>query len=144
MKVTKILSLLIVSLIVISCSKTKKTVNKLEGEWQVHEYKVTNSNGLTYFYPADGTITFKNFSENICDYFIDITYDNQGTTYSKNESGTLILHEDGEYYDMNRINADESTTVLEDGRIVLLTSDDLKTHFGDEFGLHAFILEKQN
>ena len=142
MKATKIIWFLMVSLLVISCSKTKKTTNKLEGEWQVYEYKVSNSQGLTYFYTAEGTITFKNFSENICDYFIDITYDNQGTIYSKNESGTLILHEDGEYYDMNRLNADETTTVLEDGRIILLTSDDLKTYFGDEFGLHQFILEK--
>lgn len=142
MKAFELFLVFALGVIVISCSKTEKTQNKLAGEWIVYEYKVTNLNGLTYFYPAEGTLSFKNCSENICDYFIDITYDVQGTINSKNESGTLVLHEDGEYYDLNRQNTNGSTTVLENGRIILLTSDDLKTQFGDEFGLHQFILEK--
>jgi len=134
--------IVLVALICYSCNKVNSTRKKLEGNWKVIEYKVTNTQGLTYFYDAQGTWCFKNCNGNECEYDINIHYPNQGIEAQKVESGILQIEEDGEHITLLRYNGDGSITTIEDGRIMMLTNNDLKSIFIDEFGMHHFILEK--
>jgi type 1 fimbria pilin len=138
----RLLLILILLIASSACDKVKSTQKKLAGEWSIYEYKYINTNGLTYYYPASGVVSFSNCSEGTCDYVIDMDYVIQGTTYQKNESGALILQDNSENFDLHRTNPDGSITILLDGRIILINSNDLKIQFSDETGLHGFILEK--
>ena len=134
--------IVLVALICSSCNKVNTTRKKLEGNWKVIEYKVTNTQGLTYFYDAQGTWCFKNCNGSECEYDLNIHYPNQGIVAQKVESGIFQIEEDGGHFTLLRYNGDGSISTIEDGRIMMLTNNDLKSIFIDEFGMHHFILEK--
>ncbi|HHZ81167.1 MAG TPA: hypothetical protein EYN64_00355 [Flavobacteriales bacterium] len=138
----KLMPILLIAFMSYSCNKINTTLKKLEGNWKVIEYKVTNAQGLTYFYDAQGTWCFKNCNGNECEYHINLQYPNQGVVSQKVETGIFQMEEDGEHYTLLRVNENGSITTIEDGRIIMLTNNDVKTIFIDEYGMHQFILEK--
>lgn len=138
----KIVLFFIASIIFYSCNKIDSTRKKLEGNWEVVTYQVTNPQGLTYLYDAQGSWCFKSCNGDECEYHINVNFTNQGAAGQKVETGMILLNEDGEHYTLLRVNQDGSITTIEDGRIIMLTDNDLKTIFIDEDGMHEFILEK--
>lgn len=135
----KLLILLAAMLVLASCDKVKQTQKHLDGDWTILEYEFIDHNGLHYFYPVEGTMTFGNSTDNFCDYSLDMDYTYSGASTPKVESGRMEF-QDGEYFVMHR----ESPTVglIQYARVVVITNDDLKIIFTDEAGAHELILEK--
>ena len=138
----KVILLLSISLILLGCDKVKRNQKHLDGTWTIYEYQYTApTTGLIYFFESTGTMSFGNASGKNINYAIDINYLNQGNYYDKMESG-VIEFQDDEYFLMHRQNSNGTITVLDYARILLITKDDLKLEFQDEYGLHEFILQK--
>lgn len=114
----------------------------MEGEWTIYSLKVTKYTGLSYFYETTGTITYSDFNGDEGKYVLDMTYITPNDTIVKQEKGRIVLKEKGEYYDLFRENTDGSITELPNGRIVLITKNDIKTHYADNNETFLFILEK--
>lgn len=133
--------LLIVGLSLTACNKVKHTLKYLDGNWNLYEYQYTNPLGLTYFYESTGGWSFTNIGEKTCDYSLNIHYIKDGTGYDKIESGQMELTDEDSFL-LHRDNGNGTTTTLTYGTIYLITKDDLKLEFGDEYGLHEFILQK--
>ncbi len=122
------------------CNKVEKTQRTLTGVWNVHQYKFTTSTGFSYYYESEGTMDFGSCDGELCNYALNFIYQNQGSQ-SKIESGTIDVDENNNFQ-LNRLNPDGTSTLIEYGRIILLTKDDLKMEFADETGLHEFVLLK--
>lgn len=137
----KLIVLFILGVSLVGCDKVKKNLKYLDGNWTLYEYQYTSATGLIYFYESSGTVSFSNIGENTCDYAMDITYLKQGTNYVIDDHGTINFI-DEEYFEMNRVNQDGSITLLDYARIILITKDDLKMEYKDEYGIHEFILQK--
>ena len=114
----------------------------MDGEWTVYSLKVTKYNGLSYYYETTGTITYSDFSGDEGRYALDMSYNTPSGTIEKHEKGEIILKDKGEYYDLFRENSDGTITELPNGRIVLITNNDIKTHYTDNNETFLFILEK--
>ncbi len=125
------------------CDKVKKTRKKLAGTWQIIEYKYSNSSGLSYYYPAEGTFEFDNCGEHLCSFKIDMTYFIDTIAFDKNMSGLYTFKDEkAEYYKLIDIDTTGIKDTVENARILLITKTDLKTEFSDSEGRHLFILEK--
>lgn len=136
----KLWSILLISFLFTGCDKIEKTQKILTGVWSIHQYRYTVASGLSYFYDAEGTMDYGSCDGELCNYSLNMTYYNQ-SLLEKIESGTIDLIND-ETFVLNRNNADGSTTLLDYGRILLVTKDDLKMEFKDESGLHQFVFQK--
>jgi len=137
----KLWLILLVGFLFVGCDKVKKTQKTLTGVWTVIQYKKTLATGLAYFYDSEGTLSFGSCDGELCDYSLKINYQDQGTTLQKHESGTIALQDD-EYFFLHRNNPDGTVTLLDEGRIILMTKDDLKIEFHDEVGIHEFVFQK--
>ena len=136
----KIGIILIIGFAFLSCDKVKKTQKTITGVWSIHQYKYTTATGLAYFYEAEGTMDFGSCDGELCNYGLSMVYQNQGAQ-EKIESGTIDLDENNSFV-LHRLNTDGTSSLLDYGRIILLTKDDLKMEFKDESGLHEFVLLK--
>lgn len=114
----------------------------MDGEWTIYSLKVTKQNGLSYYYETTGTFTFSDFNGDEGKYVLNMTYITPTDTIVKNESGKIVLKEKGAYYDLFRDNTDGSITQIQNGRIILITKDDIKTLYQDDNENFLFILEK--
>ena len=126
-----------------ACSKVKQTKKQLAGDWEVVTYKYTNANGNSYYYDAStSVIYFDNCESDVCDYSMDIIYDNQGVIDTLSLSGSYQFSDKkGEYYDMTVDNSLQNDTI-KDARIILITKDDLLTEYKYNDGLHTLVLKK--
>lgn len=140
--VNKLLFILSVLFLFSSCDKIKSTEKEMDGEWTIYSLKVTKYTGLSYYYETTGTITYSDFNGDEGRYALDMTYITPSGTIEKHEKGKIVLKEKGEYYDLYRENTDGSITEILNGRIVLITKNDIKTHFADNDETFLFILEK--
>ena len=125
-----------------SCDKIKKTEKMMDGEWTIYSLKVTKSNGLSYYYETTGTISYSDFNGDKGRYELKMSYITPNATVVKNEKGNIVLREKGEFFDMYRENTDGSITEILDGRIILITKNDIKMHYTDDNETFLFILEK--
>lgn len=114
----------------------------MDGVWTIYKMKVTKANGLSYYYETTGTFTFSNFNDGEGTYAIDMTYITPNATIQKVETGTIVLKEKGEYYDLFRTNSDGSVTEIPNGRILLITKNDIETLYQDNNENFTFVLEK--
>lgn len=137
----KLLVLLFIGFAFSGCDKVKKTEKILTGVWNAIHYKITLGTGLSYKYDVSGTMDFGSCSGEFCDYCLNITYQNNGNSIQKYNTGTILV-KDNDNFVLNRLNADGTTTVLTYGVILLMTKDDLKLEFLDEAGVHQFVFQK--
>jgi len=138
----KLLIILSITLLFTACDKIKSTEKKMDGEWTIYKMKVTKANGLSYNYETTGTFAFSNFNNGEGDYALNMTYITPSSTISKNESGKIVLKQKGQYYDLFRENNDGSIDQIVDGRIMLITKNDIETVYLDNNENFTFILEK--
>ena len=132
-----------ISTLLISCNKVKKLEKEITGEWSVLTYTYQNNQGFSFIYDADGTFLFENCKSAPCSYQLSLSYINNGTSYIKNEDGNYSVQNDAEHYTLIRNNPDATTTTLDNGRVILVNKDQMKTFFQDEEGTHHFILQKE-
>lgn len=114
----------------------------MDGEWTIYSLKVTKYTGLSYYYETTGTITYSDFNGDEGKYALDMSYITPTGTIEKHEKGKIILKDQGKYYDLYRENLDGSITEILDCRIILITKNDIKTHYTDNDETFLFILEK--
>lgn len=129
------------SIIFSSCDKIAKTESMITGVWDLVEYKYTAPTGLIYFLTSDGAIDFGSCGDHVCNYSIRINYQNNGGNYTKYEHGKINFA-DEHSFTLERKNPNGTTTLITYGSILLITKDDLKLEFSDEYGLHEFVLQK--
>ena len=114
----------------------------MEGTWDVYSLKVTLSNGLSYYYDNVGTVTYSDFNKGEGNYFMNISYTTSSGTVTNQDSGVITLKDKGKYYDLKRDNGDGTFTTLPEGRIILITNNDIKTAFQADNETYLMILEK--
>lgn len=114
----------------------------MDGEWTIYKMKVTKSNGLSYYYEATGTFNFSEFNDGDGKYVISMSYITPTGTLTKNESGTIELTQKGKYFNFYRDNADGSIDQIQDGRILLITNNDIEMMYLDNNENVTFVLEK--
>lgn len=125
-----------------SCDKIKQTEKMMDGEWTIYSLKVTKYTGLSYYYETTGTITYSDFNGDEGRYELNMSYITPNGTIDKHEKGKIVLKEKGKFYDMYRENSDGSITEILDGRIILITKNDIKMHYTVDNETLLFILEK--
>ncbi len=114
----------------------------MEGTWDVYSLKVTKSNGLSYYYDNVGTVTYSDFNKGEGKYTMNLSYTTNSGTVTNQESGTIVLKDKGKYYDLERNNGDGTFTKFPDGRIILITNNDIKTTYHGNDETYLMILEK--
>ena len=114
----------------------------MEGTWDVYSLKVTKSTGLSYYYDNVGTVTYSDFNNGEGNYAFNMSYTTSSGTVTNQESGKVLLKDDGKYYDLQRDNGDGTFTTLPEGRIILITNNDIKTAYQDNAETYLLILEK--
>jgi len=139
---SKLLIIISILFLFSACDKVKSTGKKMDGEWTIYSLKVTKYTGLSYYYETTGTITYSDFNGDEGRYALDMTYITPNDTIVKHEKGKIVLKQKGEYYDMYRENSDGTITEILNGRIVLITKNDIKTHYTTNDETFLFILEK--
>lgn len=135
------IGLVFLTLVLASCSKEKNVQKKLVGDWSVVRYEYRNAQGLSYFYDVQGEMAFSEFENSECGYTLSITYTKDSTVFNRIEDGNFDFI-DHEYYFLKRNNPNGTISTFKDGRILTITSTDVKLEFIDEQGMHGFILEK--
>ncbi len=90
MRLTVIISILV--FLLVGCSKDQKTINKLEGNWELVSYNQLYIDGLTSFFESTGEMTFSSYK---------LKKVNEGS-YSRTQNYTLngipqIIKEKGNY-----------------------------------------------
>ncbi len=128
--------------IFVGCDKIKSTEEKMEGTWDVYSLKVTLSNGLSYYYDNVGTVTYSDFNKGEGNYVMNISYTTTSGTVTNQDSGVITLKDKGKYYDLKRDNGDGTYTALPEGRIILITNNDIKTAYQADDQTYLMILEK--
>lgn len=125
-----------------SCNKNVKFEKELSGDWTIESYEFTTPNGLSYYYPAEGIMTFNNESENSGTYSLDYEYISGSDTIHESETGEYIFnYDDNEHYDMYRVKNGVSDTI-KNARIILITKTDLRTEMGEVSGRRTFVFNK--
>ena len=139
---SKIIAFFVISIVLFSCNKVKKLEKEITGDWSVLTYTYQNNQGFSYQYDGDGSFIFESCDDTPCPYELSLTYQINGISYLKNERGSYSVQNDAEHYTLVRDNIDGTTTTLDNGRVILVNKDQMKTFFQDEFGTHHFILQK--
>tara|TARA_B110000305_G_scaffold139342_1_gene155427 strand:- start:251 stop:682 length:432 start_codon:yes stop_codon:yes gene_type:complete len=134
--------LLLLVFLVPSCSKERKVLKRMHGNWTITQYTFQNFNSFKYVYPSQGSFFFEDCSNDYCAYAISVSYEVGSISFQKNESGTYELDNDAEHYTLLRNNLDGSISNLDECRIVFINKDQMSTQIKDEFGIHHFVLEK--
>jgi hypothetical protein len=129
------------ALILVSCSKIKKTQKQLSGEWNIYSYRIIGVDGLTDYYETEGTITFEQLSDSTFSYNENFVsqFPSGANTYLREGIGTF-KEKNAEYFDL--VITSPTGFTYEDSRIILITNDDLKLEHNDANGKHIFVLQK--
>ena len=104
-----------------SCSKEKRTANKLEGEWELSTFKVTSDEVWTVFPTFEGELNFKEpvFNE----YQFRLLFWENTDTVSFQQNGIFELTNNGENLTCFNSTGD---SIVSSYRILTLTSTDLQ------------------
>lgn len=142
----QILFFLIFSLFFVSCDKQKRTTKKIDGEWEISIYKITDTEGLAEFAVCSGSYFFNSCSDKSasCDYTSNLIYDFPSSSGAAIETGTFEVLPDGEYMDVTSLNATNIAISVYNCRILTLTKTDLQFEFTDStFKIHSLFFKKK-
>ena len=104
-----------------SCSKEKRTLNKLEGNWDLSSFKVTSDEGWTVYPSFEGELKFKEPKTN--DFQFRLLYWEETDTLSFEQTGIFELTNEGE--NLTCFNS-KGDSIVSTYRILTLTSTDLQ------------------
>lgn len=132
--------------VLLGCTKSQRVVNKLDGKWEIVEYRQTYINGLTSIIESTGTIILTDFDikkEQKGMFQCDQYYTIAGSLNHLYENGSYYPNKKSDHLFVNITNPDGSTQTERDCSINILTSTDLKFQvvFNDIF--HTYILRKK-
>jgi len=133
-------------LILVSCDKQQRTANKLEGEWEIIYYKLTDGEGLSEYATVQGSMIFENCKDvsTPCSYSLDISHEFPSSGGNTQQHGTFQVVEKGNYMDVTTVDASNSITSNYRYRILTHTKTDLQVEYGDSmFQIHTYIFKKK-
>lgn len=138
--------LFIFSLFFTSCDKQKRTTKKIDGEWEITSYKLTDTEGLSEYAACSGSYIF-NSCENkstSCGYSCALAFEFPSITGTAIESGIFEVLPDGEYMDVTNIDSLNAVISLYNYRILILTKTDLHLEYTDAtFKIHSLIFKRK-
>ena len=129
-----------------SCDKQKRTTKKIDGEWEISVYKITDTEGLAEYAVCSGSYVFNscNNKSNACDYTCNLTFDFPSNTGTSIETGTFEVLSDGEFLDVTCLNSLNEIISAYNYRILTLTKTDLQLEYSDlNSKLHSLIFKKK-
>ena len=129
-----------------SCDKQKRTTKKIDGEWEISIYKLTDTEGLAEYAVCSGSYIFNYCADisNACDYSCNIIFDFPNNTGTSIETGTFKVLPDGGYMDVTHINSTNTVISTYNYRILTLTKTDLQLEFTDSsFKIHTLTFKKK-
>ena len=144
--IKNILFLLVFSLFFIACDKQRRTTTKIDGEWEISVYKITDIEGLAEYAVCSGSYIFNSCTDksSVCDYSCNLNFTFPGNTGTTIESGTFLVLPDGGYMDVTNMNAMNIPTSVYNYRILTITRTDLQLEFTDSTNnIHSLFLKKK-
>lgn len=137
------LALFILPIFLMGCSKYNKLEKELNGDWSIVTFEFTNPNGLSYYYPAVGNLTYEAQTETEGTFLFNYKYFNGIDTIVVYESGKYAFnYGNTEFYDLYRSTGATTYDTIKKARVILLTKTDLRTEMTEFNGRRAFVLEK--
>lgn len=137
---------IILLIIVFSCSKDQKTINKLEGNWELVKYSQTYSNGLSALIESTGTISFSSYKsreKSNCTYSRSQTYSINGIVSDIQEAGNYTINDEGKGLKINILQVDGTYSNDIQLEVNTVTSTDLKIVGVFDNINHLFIYKKK-
>lgn len=118
-----------------SCSKETMVANKLNGEWTLTSFKVTEADGWSNFPTSNGRLTFQ--KGNPLTYSMEITYSLNGANEVITLSGNNIISADNEYLAFYTVAGD---SMIANYRMLTLTDTDLQLEEYKENGMKYMLI----
>jgi hypothetical protein len=134
-------------MVLFSCDKATSTSTKLSGEWELTSYKLTLSNGMSYFGSGDGALFFSDLQTETSDktYLFQLNQTVNGAVMVRDESGTFLVDYEQGFPELSLITSSGSPSLASPFRILTLNKTDLQLEGGDSFGrIHTFLFRKLN
>jgi hypothetical protein len=128
-----------------SCNKNKQTTKKIDGNWELISYKITNYEGLIEYGSGEGLWTFESEAPFTEVYPYSFTYSCQFPSGLKSGAmkGTFKVVSKGEFIDFTVEDSIGVTVKTHNYRIITQTSDDLELEYLDEERVrHNYVLKK--
>lgn len=132
----QVLILLFLGLFILSCDKEKRTVNRIDGTWEISTFKRILSTGISIYAEVSGEMTIAQSNDESWDksYILQFNYSFPTFSGTNNQNGLINVLEDGEYMDVSTLSSSNLITRIDQHRIMVLTSTDLQVEFTDSVG----------
>lgn len=141
-----LLNIIFLAFILYSCDKQKHTAKKLDGEWEISTYKLTDPEGLNEYATCSGSIVFDS-KPNYLDpqpYTLEISYTFPSTSGSRIQHGTFDVIERGDYMIITEIDNSELEISKYTYRILTRTRTDLQLEYTDSLNfIHTYLFTKK-
>jgi hypothetical protein len=137
---------LIILLVLSSCNKEKSAAKKINGEWEITNYKRTETNGLSFFASVSGEMLFSHVDhyDAPLTFKTSITYSFDTDNGVYNENGIIEMIEKGEYMNVIKLNTSNIPIDTIKYRIITNTTKDLQLEFIDSNNrIHMMIFKKK-
>lgn len=132
-------------MLLFSCDKATSTSTKLSGEWELTSYKLTLSNGMSYFGSGDGALFFSDVKTETSDttYRFKLNQTVNGTAIITDEGGVFSVSYAPGFPELSLITSSGTPSLGSPFRILTLNKTDLQLEGGDSFGrVHTFLFRK--
>jgi len=114
--------------LLLSCSKNQRTINKLQGTWEIVTYKQGYLNGLTSIIDSQGDFIFSDFkikSNKVGTFSRSQNFQIDGNPYVISEQGNYSIFDDGKGITLQNLKSDGSFMPDLKMEINIITSTDL-------------------
>lgn len=128
-----LIHILLLSLLIISCDKQKRSAKDLAGEWEITSMVKTDPQGLSEYATCSGTMTFESCDDHLapCAYSLSLSHTYPSGSGTTIQNGTFETTEKGDYMEITTLNANNVQTSIYTYRILTLTNTDLQIAFTD-------------
>ena len=141
-----LITIILLFFLFVSCDKQKKTSKKLNGEWEIQNYKFTNQEGLSFFSTCSGSMSFES-KKNYTDpnpYTLEFTYNFSSGIDTIKQKGTFDVTQKGDYMIITTVNSLNEVTSTYEYRILTRTNTDLQLEYSDYTGCsHMYIFKRK-
>lgn len=141
-----LLNIIFLSLILYSCDKQKHTAKKLDGEWEIISYELTDPEGMSEYATCSGSMIFDS-QPSYTDpnpYSLTFDYTFPSTSGTRIQHGTFDVIERGDYMLITEVDASNTLLSTYTYRILTQTRTDLQLEYRDSLNeVHSFIFKRK-
>ena len=128
-------------LVILSCDKEKSTSKKLNGDWELKQYKITLLDGISEFAVCTGelkisTTDFEDFNNS---FMLQLNYEFPSITGSSIEAGYLRIKQKGDFMDASYRDGGNTESHILEYRIMVLNKTDLQIEYRDTNNLVNYL-----